>query len=266
MDWVHEVKHRYSDKIELEWERLLATPFTRIEYLITKYCLEKYLPTSGSILDAGSGPGRYSIQLANQAYSVFMFDLVMDMLCFGKQKAAQFGTGDPLSMTNGNLVALPYADASFDAVISLGAPISHIPDNALHGAVIAELARVLKPGGILLVTGLQKMACYRGMVFWNIQEFITSSPQDSIIDGTHVWYLFSPDELQSRVRDAGLTIADTVGCQGLGCYLPLENLEIVEADPERWPIWATLLLETCNEPSILGISNHLLVVARKPGN
>ena len=41
-------------------------------------------------------------------------------------------------------------------------------------------------------------------------------------------------------------------------------VSVVEADPVRWPLWRDLLLETCNEPTIIGISNHLLIIAEKP--
>ena len=84
-----------------------------------------------------------------------------------------------------------------------------------------------------------------------------------IFDGSQVWYNFAPGELERMMQVAGLQIMDRVGCEGLANHLPLENLEEIEADPQFWPVWKEILLETCNEPSILGISNHLLIVARK---
>jgi len=269
MDWAKQVQQRYADGAVQEWERLSATPITRIEYLITTYCLERYLPAAGWILDAGSGPGRYAIDVARRGYRVAMFDLVGEMLQLGRDKIAEAGVSAHVTLTQGNLTALPYPDGVFDAVMSLGAPLSHIPDGSGRVAMIAELARVVESGGVVLLTGLQRLAGYRSIIYWMVEELfdqIMTHEQRlcGIRDGSHVWYTFAPGELQQMAQRAGLQIVECIGCEGLANHLPLEHLEKVEADPERWPVWKTLLLETCNEPSIIGISNHLLVVARKP--
>ena len=52
------IRQGYDGQSSAEWDRLQASPITRIEYLITSYCLERYLPEKGLVLDAGSGPGR----------------------------------------------------------------------------------------------------------------------------------------------------------------------------------------------------------------
>jgi ubiquinone/menaquinone biosynthesis C-methylase UbiE len=269
MDWSKRIQQRYTNKAIEEWHRLSATPITRIEYLITTHCLERYLPDAGRILDAGSGPGRYAIDVAKQGYPVAMFDLVSEMLQLGQSKVAEAGVSDMVSLFRGNLTALPYADGVFDAVMSLGAPISHITDRIARATVVAELTRVVRAGGMIFLTGLQRLAGYRGVVYWLdydiFDQIMTHEARvQGIVDGSQVWYNFAPDELQAMMLRAGLQIVDCIGCEGLANHLPMENLEKIETDPDRWPVWKTLLLETCNEPSILGISNHLLVIARKP--
>lgn len=269
MDWAKQVRQRYAVQAKQEWERLGRTPITRIEYLIASHCLERYLPPGGSILDAGSGPGRYAIDLARRGCRVTMLDLVPELLCLGRRQVAQAAVAEHVSLTQGNLVALPYADGTFDAAISLGAPLSHVTEAQARTAIVAELKRVVRPGGMVLVTGLQKLAGYRSVVYWLDQGFfqqIMSAEQRAhgIVKGSQVWYNFGPGELQELVRNAGLEVVDGVGCKGLANHLPLEHLAQLEADPQRWAVWKALLLETCNEPSIIGISNHLLVIARRP--
>ncbi|MBN2391635.1 MAG: methyltransferase domain-containing protein [Anaerolineae bacterium] len=269
IDWAKQIRRRYTDKAIQEWERLSSTPITRIERLINTYCLERYLPATGRILDAGSGPGRYAIAMARQGYQVVTFDLVAEMLHLGQSKIAEAGVSGNVAATQGNLIALPYADDVFDAAINLGAPLSHITDGGARLAVVGELVRVVRPGGIVFLTGLQRLAGYRSAVYWMDEDYFDQmmTPVQrarGIYDGSQVWYNFAPDELQNLVLDAGLQIVDCVGCQGLANHLPIDHLERLETDPERWVVWKALLLETCNEPSIVGISNHLLVVARKP--
>jgi len=264
------VRARYAGKASQEWDRLTATPITRIEYLITSHQLQRHLPLSGVILDAGSGPGRYAIDLASRGYRVATFDLLREMLQLGRQKAAQAGVGPrSVTPTEGDLAALPYEDNAFDAVISLGAPLSHITDADIRLRAIAEMARVVKPGQPVFLTVCTRLASYRGIVFWMDLGFFDQvmTPEDrrrGIFDGSQLWYTFMPGELEDLARQVGLEVIDRVGCEGLAGYLPLDHLERIERDPQRWPVWREILLETCDEPTIIGISNHLMVVARKP--
>ncbi|MCJ7752352.1 MAG: hypothetical protein MUQ65_14900, partial [Armatimonadetes bacterium] len=82
--------------------------------------------------------------------------------------------------------------------------------------------------------------------------------------GSQLWYTFEPGELEGMALHAGLDVIERVGCEGLANHLPMDHLEQIERDPRRWPVWREILLETCDEPTIIGISNHLMVVARKP--
>ena len=264
------VRARYAGKASQEWERLTTTPIRRIEYLVTSYWLQRYLPSSGMILDAGSGPGRYAVDLARRGYRVVMFDLLREMLQLGRRKAAQAGVGPrSVTPTEGDLASLPYEDDAFDAVISLGAPLSHITDTDARLCAIAEMARVVKPGQPVFLTVCTRLAAYRGLAFWMDlglfdQVMTAEARKRGVFDGSQLWYTFQPGELEDLAQHAGLEVIERVGCEGLANHLPMDHLEQIERDPERWQVWREILLETCNEPTIIGISNHLLVVARKP--
>lgn len=270
MKGLYTVRARYAGKASQEWERLTTTPIRRIEYLITSYRLQRYLPPSGMTLDAGSGPGRYAIDLARRGYRVVMFDLLREMLQLGRRKAAQAGIGPRSVMpTEGDLAALPHEDHAFDAVISLGAPLSHITDADTRLCAIAEMARVVKPGQPVFLTVCTRLAAYRGIAFWmDLGVFDqVMTPEDrrrGVFDGSQLWYTFMPGELVDLARQVGLEVIDCVGCEGLANHLPLDHLERIEQDAERWQVWREILLETCNEPTIIGVSNHLMVVARRP--
>jgi len=270
-----QVKQRYAGRAEQEWERLRSSPITRIEYLITSHILERYLPGAGLVLDAGSGPGRYAIDLARRGYRVVMYDLLLEMLRFGRQKAVESQeqgiafVGD-LAPVGGNIVALPFPPDYFDIVVSLGAPLSHLTDPPARAQAVFELARVARPGGRVLLTGLLRTASYRSMVFWlqhapDLFDQILTPQQRAagILDGSQVWYSFATGELEELMHQAGLRVCERVGCEGLANHLPLENLEVLETHERYGPAWKDILLETCTDPSVIGISNHLLVVAEK---
>jgi SAM-dependent methyltransferase len=265
------IRREYAGKAPSEWERLRSTPITRIEYLITIYCLERHLPSKGLVLDAGSGPGRYAIHLARLGYRVVAFDLVREMLEFARDRlATDEGGAQAVCLAEGNIASLPYTDEAFDSIVSLGAPLSHIIDPQARSSAVGEMARVVKPGGKVLITGLTRLAGYRSCVYWPCwplfdQRLDAKVRASGIVCGSHTWYTFTAGELEDLVQGVGLEIVDRVGCEGLAAHLPIEHLEQLETDPKRGAFWRDLLLEMCNEPTIIGVSNHLLVVARKAG-
>jgi SAM-dependent methyltransferase len=267
------VRQRYAGKAQQEWERLEANPITRIEYMITQHALARYLidvvPQTALILDVGCGPGRYAIDLARQGYRVVLCDLLCEMLRLARRRVAEVRLTDRVrSAVAADLVALPYADASFHAVLCLGAPLSHLREADARIRAVHELARVARPGARLFLTGLQRLSAYRGGIFWGLWETWDqmTAPEaraSGVMPGDSIWYTFCPRELETLAEEAGLRVLDRVGCEGLAQYLPMDRLAEVEAHPTRGPVWREMLLETCNEPSIVGISNHLLVVTEK---
>jgi len=266
---LEQIRQEYAGKALSEWERLHSTPITRIEYLITRHCLDRYLPSKGLILDAGSGPGRYAIDLARQGHRVVAFDLVREMLELADVRLvkAEINT-QATSLVEGDISDLPYANDMFDSVISLGSPLSHITDSQRRFSAVAEMARVVKPGGMILLTGLTRLGGYRSCVYWLCwsmldQRLDAEKRPSGIVRGSHTWYTFATNELEGLVQSVGLEIIDRVGCAGLAAHLPMDHLEQLETDPKRGPLWQKLLVETCNEPTIIGASNHLLVVSRK---
>ncbi len=101
------------------------------------------------LLEVGVGTGYYSLGLAESVApggTLELFDLQQEFLDHVMRAAAERGL-DNLVPTRGDATALPYEDASVDAVV-LTAVLGEIPDRE---AALAEIRRVLKPGGRLVV-------------------------------------------------------------------------------------------------------------------
>jgi ubiquinone/menaquinone biosynthesis C-methylase UbiE len=101
------------------------------------------------LLEIGVGTGYYSHDLAEWVApegTLELFDLQQEFLDHVMRGAAERGFTN-LVPTQGDATALPYEDASVDAVI-LTAVLGEIPDSA---AALREIRRVLKPDGRLVV-------------------------------------------------------------------------------------------------------------------
>jgi len=119
--------------------------------VITRERLRSVLsPQPGErLLEIGPGTGYYTLDLAEWVGPegrVEIFDLQQEFLDHVGRLAAERGLENVLP-TQGDATALPYEDASVDAVI-LVAVLGEIPDRA---AALSEIRRVLKPGGRLVV-------------------------------------------------------------------------------------------------------------------
>ena len=106
------------------------------------------LKTGMRLLDVGCGPGSITRGLAERLApgEVIGLDLSAETLTAARQDAAARGISN-LRYEEGSVYALPFADASFDAVFAHQV-LQHLrqPD-----AAIAEMLRVLRPGGLIAV-------------------------------------------------------------------------------------------------------------------
>jgi SAM-dependent methyltransferase len=110
------------------------------------------------VLDVACGTGNTAIPLARRGAVVIGVDIAANLLEQGRARAA----AEDLIVTfdEGDAEALPYADASFDAVVTMfGAMFAPRPE-----LVASELARVLKPGGLLAMANWNP-ASFSGQMF-----------------------------------------------------------------------------------------------------
>lgn len=105
-----------------------------------------------SILDVATGTGDLAIQLARAAggASVTGIDLSEGMLAVGRRKVAEAGLDRRVTLIQGDCLALPFPDGAFDTVtVAFGVRNFEHLDRGY-----AEMARVLRPGGKLIVLEL----------------------------------------------------------------------------------------------------------------
>jgi len=105
-----------------------------------------------SVLDLGCGVGRHACFLADAGFQVQAMDASASGLDFARRQAREHGLD--IAFSDGLMTELPYADASFDYVLSFN--VIYHGDGGVVGRAINEIHRVLKPGGLFHGTMLSK--------------------------------------------------------------------------------------------------------------
>jgi ubiquinone/menaquinone biosynthesis C-methylase UbiE len=145
------------------------------------------------VLDAACGTGRYAIRLAQAGARVSGVDVSEEMLALAKRKRDALGPA--IDLRRGDVRGLPFPDSSFDLVLCALA-LCHVPE--LEQA-IRELARVVRPGGRLIITDFHPFCLLIG---WRTGF---QRPEATYHIENH---LHLTQEYLKPLLDAGLTIAE----------------------------------------------------------
>lgn len=132
----------------MEWDemRALGLDAAALEGAI----LDALPPRMGALLDIGTGTGRLLEIAAPRAAQALGVDASREMLALARARLSERGLADRATVRQGDMYRLPLPDASQDAA-TLIMVLHYAEDPA---AALAEAARVLKPGGALLVADL----------------------------------------------------------------------------------------------------------------
>jgi len=159
-------------------------------------------------LDLGTGPGDIPIALSTYVHAprITAVDLAESMLMRAKIKAAMTRAVQPIAFEQMDVKALEIEDDAFDAVFS-NTILHHIPDPS---AMLAEAARVLRPGGLLLIRDL-----YRPDSIEQLTTLVDEHASDCddaqrqmFADSLHA--ALTPDELRALAQQHGLGCAEVV--------------------------------------------------------
>ena len=250
-----------------EDSRLSRSKSHRTEFLTTDFVLKRYVQPGSSILDIGAGTGRYSLHYAQLGHKVVARDLVdynigilrSNPLC--TELGIDAGVGDARDLSE-------FPDDAFDVVLCHG-PLYHIGEADGRQRCIAECLRVLKAGGVLSVAYISKFYVFVEMVRRN-RKFLSDRLRGQIMcnetvlkeDPGNLWFFDSPQEIEALFSGFPVDRLAHAGTDGIAILMA----DVVDSfDEEQYEQWLKYHYATCEEPSLLGYSNHLLYACRKRG-
>lgn len=260
----------YDNIVMYEWERM---EHYVLEFTAVKHYLERFLPPPPArILDIGGGPGRYAVLLAQQGYEVTLIDLAPANIDWASKQFAQAGlkghffVGDARDLSE-------FADSSFDAALLLG-PLYHLPSLYSRSRCIAEMRRVLKNGGVAFSMMLTRAATfYEGFNRWpegifnkdGVEKLLKTgrdfnfekNPGD-FVDNSGL-YCATAQEVRPLHEQHHFATCAVAGCEGI---LGGRREQLMALQPEVRDAWVKLMLQMCEDESILGAAERILYVGQ----
>lgn len=125
--------------------------------LIRRMIEELGLPTGARVLEVGCGAGHLAVELAARGYNVTAVDAADSMVAATRQRARDAGVSERLSVFAGEISGLAFPAAAFDLVLAVGV----LPWVDRVAPALSEMARVARPGGVVLVTMDNRWAIHR---------------------------------------------------------------------------------------------------------
>jgi SAM-dependent methyltransferase len=166
-----------------------------------------------------------------------------------------------------------FADGIFDIVLIMG-PFYHLLKEGDRRRATRESLRVLRAGGCVVASIINHLGVARAglteFASWYeepdclkiVRPYTQLAPQGQGFGFTEA-YFAHPLELRGWYEGAGAETITMAAQEGLAGGMRDECRRLAE-NPVAWQNWVQIVLATCQDPTILGGSEHTLYVGRKP--
>lgn len=262
-----------------EWDRLDSSFENRINYRIHRELIAEYVKPGDVVLEAGAGPGRFTIEMARIGAAVTACDLSDVQLKVNREKVREAGLEDkvtawlPADITD----LSQFEDNSFDAVICVGSVLSCVLDRA--PTAVSELVRVCKPGGHIMISVTSRHGYVRAFLSQILQLAGAGEAQLSAVDNAVrtgdvvgiqadiellTTHFFTWDELRTLLAERNCEIVAAAASN----FLSADNPELdatLTANPALMDAFVQWEMEACRAPGAIDSGTHIITVARLAG-
>ena len=257
----------FDDYGEREWTRFDDGRTPRVSLDVHLHYLRRFVREGDRVLDAGAGPGRFTLELARLGADVVAADLSPGQLELNRARLVEAGLEHAVrEWTVADVTDLrSFATGSFDVAVCYGGPLSYVLGRAPDA--FAELVRVTRPGGHVLLSVMSLvgatvhrlegvLALAREQGASTVEEVVRSGVLPASPNGHVAMRLFRWRELEELLAPHGTVVAATAAGL-LGSVDP--------AQPALRELVTRLELELAAEPGAVECGAHMLAVLRTRG-
>lgn len=185
-----------SDIHERWWSDYFSEESKRFQAMAIDKIVQTLDPPPGAtILDAGCGSGEFATRFGNHGLNVQGIDFSADAITEARQRVASAGLQDKIALEEGNLLELQFPDGTFEYAFCWGV-LMHIAEVE---KAISELARVVRPGGVLVVSEINARSV-EALLIRGLRRLLGRTPKRRVDTeaGLEIWYATPAGELLAR--------------------------------------------------------------------
>jgi SAM-dependent methyltransferase len=262
----------YDEYGEREWTRFEDGRTSPLSPAVHVSVLRRFVHAGDRVLDAGAGPGRFTIELARIGASVVVADLSPVQLELNRAKLTEVGLAQHVQeWVRADITDLkPIRDGEFDGVVCFGGPLSYVLDRA--DEAVDELLRVVRPGGHVLVSVMSLIGSLAHVPYLvsdmrafgkeAVQAVIESGGLPPTMSGDHLaMHLYRWTELADLLRRHSCDIVAAYSSGLANGRLHHQLLaDISDAERDALTGWA---IQLAGEPGAIDMGEHIIAVVRK---
>lgn len=252
----------YDEYGEREWTRFDTRPMDRVNLEVHRRFVREFVHAGDRVLEAGAGPGRFTLELADIGAKVVVGDISPVQLALHREKTAEIEAAieDRVQL---DIVDLSrFSDEEFDAVVCIGGPLSYVLGEA--DRALAELLRVTRPGGTVVLSVMSLLGAanaYFESFSELIDEFgwkrgvadvIESGLLPADLNQGHVCRLYRWRELEGLLRRHPCRL------------LAASAANFLSVGREEWDErFLEIEIAACREPGVLDAGTHIIAAVER---
>lgn len=271
------VPKKYYDSFgEKEWTRLSRDCPGEFLFHVHMDLFRCYVHKEASVLELGAGAGMFSKELVMLAKKLTVSDISEEQLAINKLKMTELELVDRiedfliLDITDLNSISSNH----YDIVICVGGALNYTFDK--EQTAIAEMLRVIKPGGILIVGVVALFNSLMRYLFAIVEEkkqfgidatkwLMERGIQDSDhypVENENFLHMMKSSELNALFEGQKVQIIEKRAA-GIFSLAGEDALNQAKADPELWDLLLSKEIEFSKDPAYLNCGANLIYVVRK---
>ena len=251
-----------------EEERLSTNNARRIEFITTVRALDELIVDKKKILDCAAGTGAYAFYLADKGHDVTATDITprhIEVIKEVEKNKTYKMDARVLDATDMSI----FENETFDVVLNMG-PFYHLIHEEDRKKCFEESLRVLKKGGLLITTYIPRYYVFQYVAMQNdyfLDEKLAKKLTETGVlrhdDEKCFWtdtYYSTDEEMECLYKAYGMEVVDHFAQDGA---TPHFSKKVDEWNDEQFKIWCDYHYSICRQKSLLGASNHVMIVGKK---
>ncbi|MGL5943086.1 MAG: class I SAM-dependent methyltransferase [Waterburya sp.] len=265
------IAQHYNSNLTFDYESVRLTEHSPIEFAVTTRYLNKMISNEARVADVGVGSGHYAELLAKRDCTLYLVDISQRLLEATYTRLKNCNCDRQILGTyNISATSLePLKTEICDVVLLLG-PLYHLCSLQERELAVAEVARILKPNGIIFAAGINRLAYFRELFRSHSkqglsrQEFHQQFLKDGNADPIHMpplgyAHLTTSNEFL-QLFTASFEQITFIGVESFTAPFPTAANGLSRQELE---VWLDLVDATGTTPEGLGMSDHFLYIGRR---